>query len=146
MPKLLIATSVAKPKDRKAATSSQNLKKLIEKRVEKDAEDKSYTVVTLNTKMKLANVVAIINTPAKKLAELEGVLIVETYTIDPSVTRGRWVIENIPIMTDAGPSRGNSELSEKKKKKNREAADDEAADNAVKAKKKKKGKKSKKED
>lgn len=132
MPKLLIASSVAKPKDRKAATSMQNMKKLIEKRVEKDKEDVAYTVTTINTKMKLANVVAIINSSSKKLAELEGVVTVESYKMDPDKTRGRWEIESLK--------------SEKKAKSGVEA--DADADDAADApkKKKKKKKKAKKED
>lgn len=93
MPKILIAQSVKNKKDRKVATSSLNLKTLIEKRLEKDAEDVSYTVVTINTKMKLANVVAIFNTSLKGLMKLEGVISCETYTIDPSKERGKWAIE-----------------------------------------------------
>lgn len=118
MPKLLIATSEAKPKDRKAATSMQNMKKLIEKRVEKDKEDVAYTVITLNTKMKLANVVALINSPAKKLAEHEGVVSVETYKIDPEKTRGRWEIEAVKV--EKSDSDGKSEKKAKKKKKAKE--------------------------
>jgi len=116
MPKLLIATSDAKPKDRKAATSMQNMKKLIEKRVDKDKEDVAYTVVTINTKMKLANVVQLINSPLKKLMEHEGVMTIEKYTIDPEKTRGRWDIE--AMEKPAGD--GGEKKAKKKKKKAKE--------------------------
>jgi hypothetical protein len=128
MPKLLIAISVAKPKDRKAATSSQNMKKLIEKRVEKDADDTTYRVVTINTKMKLAVVAELINASSKKLATLEGVVSNERYEIDPSKARGRWTIETW-LDDDAEP----------KKEEAKESGDEEPK----KKKKKKKGKKSK---
>lgn len=114
MPKLLIATSEAKPKDRKAATSSQNMKKLIEKRVEKDAADTAYTVITINTKMKLANVVALINSSSKKLMEHEGVISVETYKLDPEKTRGKWEIEAVG---GAKPTKKSDDVDEEKPKK-----------------------------
>lgn len=132
MPKILIAQSQTHKKDRKVATSMQNLKALIEKRIEKDAEDKVYNVVTINTKMKLANVVALFNGTQKSLAEHEGVLTVETYTIDPEKTRGRWEIEAQDVSTGS------------KKAKKKDAEEEPAADEP-KAKKKKK-KKAKKED
>lgn len=115
MPKLLIAQSQKHKKDRRAATSSLNLKKLIEKRLKKDNEDVSYTVVTINTKMKLANVVAIMNSSIDKLAEHEGAVSVETYTVDPEKTRGRW---EIAAMGKAeGKKEGDEDKPKKKKKK-----------------------------
>jgi len=93
MPKILIAFSDKVKKDRKAATSSVNLKKLIEKRVEKDGEDISYSVITINAKMKLANVVALMNSSVKKLSEHEGKVSIETYKIDPTKERKKWSIE-----------------------------------------------------
>lgn len=87
MPKILIAFSEAKPKDRKAATSSMNMKKLIKQRMEKDSEDNTYTVLTINEKMKLATVVTLINTPLKKLRKADGVVAVETYTVNGSKCR-----------------------------------------------------------
>lgn len=123
MPKLLIASSEAKPKDRKAATSMQNLKKLIEERIEKDSADTKYTVITLNTKMKLANVVAIINSSTKKLMKHEGVVTIESYTIDPEKTRGRWEIETLEKPKaksgDDAPSDGEKPKKKKKKKKSK---------------------------
>jgi len=106
MPKLLIAQSHAHKKDRKAETSIVNMKKLIEKRVEKDGEDKTYTLVTLNTKMKLKNVVMLINASMKKLAEHEDVISVETMTIDPEKKKGRWTLE------DASPKKSKKKDKE----------------------------------
>ena len=56
MPKLLIVQSNL-TKDRKATTSPQNVKALIEKRLADNAEDKVYTVITIITKLGLKNVV-----------------------------------------------------------------------------------------
>lgn len=117
MPKLLIAQSQLHKKDRKAATSGLNIKKLIEKRLEKDKEDRTYTVVTLNTKMKLANVVAIMNSSISKLAEHEGVVSVETYSVDPEKTRGRWTIEAQEAKKEAA---SDDKPKKKKKKKAKE--------------------------
>jgi hypothetical protein len=112
MPKLLIASSHAHKKDRKAATSIVNMKKLIEKRVEKDGEDKVYTLITLNTKMKLANVVALINGSIKSLTQHEGVISVEQLEIDPTKKKGRWTQETVK----SEPT-GEQEAAKPKKKK-----------------------------
>ena len=125
MPKLLVAASVAKPKDKKAATSMQNMKKLIEKRAEKDSADVEYTVVTINTKMKLANVVALINSTTKKLMEHEGVLAVETYKLDLTKQRGRWEIEAVKGEFSTKKEKSDGDEKPKKKKKKKMAKEEE---------------------
>lgn len=100
MPKILIAFNEAK--DRKAATSSINLKKLIEERLAKNPDDKVWTVVTLSAKMKLANVCELMNGSLKKLTKHEGKISVETYTIDPAKERGKWSIEAKKEKRDEG--------------------------------------------
>lgn len=125
MPKLLIASSLTHKKDRKAATSIQNMKKLIESRVEKDAEDKSYTLITLNTKMKLANVVALINSSTKKLQEHEGVVSIETITIDPEKKKGRWMIEEVKKAAKPKEEKTEESSDKPKKKKKKKKKDKE---------------------
>lgn len=122
MPKLLICFSDLKKKDRKAATSSMNMKALIEERVAKEATDTTYTVITLNTKMKLANVVTLINGSQKKIGEHEDVISTERYTVDPSKTRGRWTIENLSEEPKKKPKKvkETEEAPKKKKKKSKD--------------------------
>lgn len=137
MPKLIVVLSEAKPKDRKAATSPQNVKALIEKRIAKDATDTKYKVITINQKMGLKPVVAFINTPASKLEEAEGVLNVESWEIDPSkAKRGRWTIEGTAVKKKPAPTK-----EEKKAKKEKASEDDKAEKSEKKKSKKDKGEK-----
>lgn len=125
MPKLLIASSLKSKKDKKGATSTINMRKLIEERIAKDAEDVKYTVVTLNVKMKLSNVLALLNKPPLKVAEMVvkeelGTAEAETWTCHPDKKKGKWEVETIKLdvaKKEAPAADGDKPKKKKKKKK-----------------------------
>lgn len=95
MPKLLVMRSEKNKKERQVATSIQNMKKLCAARVEKDAEDTTYEILTVNVKMKLKNVVALCNLPWKKLKkhEFDAGDIEACHTLSFNAENGRWKLE-----------------------------------------------------
>lgn len=128
MPKLLIASSLKSKKDKKGATSVINMRKLIEERIAKDAEDVKYTVITINVKPKLSNILAFLNKSPLKVAEMVlteelGTAEAETWTCHPDKKKGKWEVETIKIEASkkAKKEEPAAEASTKPKKKKKKA-------------------------